>query len=174
MTKSDMKDSTFNTMILIILITIFNIRDSVKKQSHHEETIERLTRIEESIKPLQEIKVKRSGTIATDFNNLGCIRNGNPKLDALAIGYCETANGKFLVFETPFGGAYALQLWKEDRGEWSVKRAISVYAPNTENNTSKYIKNVCKELNCKPSDKLKTVNSMAFIKVISKLEGWEG
>ena len=131
------------------------------------------TIVEDTIKPLQEINVRRQGNIATDFNNPGCIRNGNAEIDALAIGYCNTINGKFLVFDLPQKGFMALQLWVRDRHHWSISKAIKVYAPQIENNTDKYISDICKGLSCNRDTKLSEVNEMKLISKIAEIEGWK-
>ena len=123
---------------------------------------------------LKEIKVRRTGTIATDFNNPGCIRNGNPTLDSLAIGYGVAKYGKYLVFDTPQDGFFALHIWIEARGHWTLKKAINTFAPHTDfNNTNKYIGDICKGLDCKGSTKLANINTIKLMSIISKLEGFK-
>ena len=121
---------------------------------------------------LKEIKVRRQSTIANDFNNPGCIRNGNAEIDALAIGYCNTINGKFLVFDLPQHGFQALQLWVRKRKDWTLAKAIKVYAPQIENNTDKYISDICKGLSCNRNTKLSEVNEMQLISKIAEIEGF--
>jgi len=131
------------------------------------------TIVEDTIKPLQEIKIRRQGNIATDFNNVGCIRNGNPRIDALAIGYCNTINGKFLVFDLPQKGFMALQIWIRENNNLSLQQAIRIYAPSVENNTKGYIANLCKSLGCDYSTQLKDINEMQLISKIAEIEGWK-
>ena len=117
------------------------------------------------------LTMRRTSTIAVDANNPGCIRPGNPDIDELADGYIMTVNGRFLRFGSIQDGAYAIQLWKMQRPEWSLNKAINAYAPNVENNTGKYIQDICKLLDVNPSTKLKDINDMAFISTIAKIEG---
>lgn len=46
-----------------------------------------------------------------------------------------------------------------DRGENTVRKLITVYAPPTENDTKLYIKQVCATLGISPDDKITSVNS---------------
>ena len=126
----------------------------------------------DSVQELKAVNLNSEENIATRCNNPGCIRNGNSKLDALAIGYINTINGKFLVFDTPQVGFYALQLWIRDRGHWSLKKAISKFAPSIENNTSKYISDLCRSLGCHSNTKLSAINEIQLIVGIAKIEGY--
>ncbi len=125
-------------------------------------------------KEFGEIKLIRKGTIANDFNNPGCLRNGNPTLDSIAIGYGVAKYGKYLVFDTPQDGFLALQTWIELRGHWTLKKAINTFAPQVDfNNTGKYIRDICRELNCNKSTKLERINTIKLMIIISKLEGFK-
>jgi len=139
-----------------------------------ETKMERITQEEGNpIIELQEIEIRRTSTIANDFNNPGCIRPGNPKLDALAIGWCNTTNGKFLVFDLPDHGFMALQIWIRDRAKWVLSKAIKVYAPKEDkNNPTAYINKLCSNIGCTPSTKLEDINEMQLISAIAEKEGF--
>lgn len=128
----------------------------------------------EKVKEFKEIKLRRMGTIANDFNNPGCLRNGNTTLDSLAIGYAVAKYGKYLVFDTPQDGFLGLKIWIEARGHWTLKKAINTFAPQVDfNNTSKYIGDICKGLGCNGSTKLESINTIKLMIIISKLEGYK-
>ncbi len=156
-----------NKILIILLLA------SCSSKPITETKMGRITQEEENpILELQEIKIRRTSTIANDFNNPGCIRNGNAEIDALAIGYCNTINGKFLVFDLPQHGFQALQIWVRKRKDWTLSKAIKVYAPQIENNTDKYIKDICKGLSCNRNTKLSEVNEMQLISKIAEIEGF--
>ena len=163
-------------LILAIIIWSLIINDVVVQPK-----IERDRKVEpiqldtiqiDTIKELPYIKVRRTSTIANDFNNPACIRKGNPKIDALAIGYCNTINGNFLVFPDPQRGLMGLQIWIKEHKELTLQRAINIFAPHFENDTKGYISNLCKFLNCKPSTRLNEINEMKLMSSIAKIEGF--
>jgi hypothetical protein len=167
-----MKQQLILLSIWLIAFTMF-VRACPPEK--HTVIIKKITKevIKTPVNIFQEINVKRQNNIATDFNNPGCIRNGNAEIDAIAIGWCNTINGKFLVFDTPQDGFLALQMWLNLRGEWSLNKAINVFAPTIENNTNKYINDLCGSLNCNSNTKLKDINQMQLMTAISKIEGFE-
>ena len=162
------------TLPLLLVILLKGCMVKPKQPKQPKEFIKQHS-IELTVKKKEfgEIKLIRKGTIANDFNNPGCLRNGNPTLDSIAIGYAVAKYGKYLVFDTPQDGFFALQTWIELRGHWTLKKAINAFAPQVDfNNTSKYIRDICMDLNCKGSTKLGRINTIKLMNIISKLEGY--
>ena len=162
---------TINKQTILLAILLQSCTITPKEGQRAVKT--QLNEVVEDVKGFEEIKLRRTGTIANDFNNPGCLRNGNPALDSLAIGYAVAKYGKYLVFDTPQDGFLALQTWIELRGHWTLKKAINTFAPQVDfNNTSKYIGDICKGLDCKGSTKLEKINTIKLMIIISKLEGF--
>lgn len=162
---------TINKQTILLAILLQSCTITPKEGQRAVKT--QLNEVVEDVKEFEEIKLRRTGTIANDFNNPGCLRNGNPALDSLAIGYAVARYGKYLVFDTPQDGFLALQTWIELRGHWTLKKAINAFAPQVDfNDTSKYIRDICKGLDCKGSTKLEKINTIKLMIIISKLEGF--
>lgn len=106
-------------------------------------------------------KIKQEITGKTGELNWRCNNPGNIRpsknTDSYAIGIENSKeSGKFAVFATPVDGMMAMydilgRYWND--GKNTVKSIISKYAPKEDNNnTEKYINDVCSELGVKPDD----------------------
>ena len=141
------KQITLSLLLAILLqgctITPKEVRRAVKSQNND---------TAEEVKEFKEIKLRRTGTIANDFNNVNCMRKAynTPEINDLAIGVCDTKNGKFLVFDMPKHAP------KEDS-----------------NNPNAYIRKLCSDLKCKPSTKLRDINEIKLMVAIAKKEGFK-
>lgn len=130
-------------------------------------------------KKLPLVNVRRTGAnIANDFNNPGCLRlpNDCPEIVDLAIGEAYgqiKENGKYLVFGMIEHGWMALQIWIEKHEDITLQRAIITFAPHFENNTPKYIIDMCAELSVGMNTKLKDINEFRLMSAISKMEGYK-
>jgi uncharacterized protein (TIGR02594 family) len=89
------------------------------------------------------------------------LRNNNPgnliKSSATFQGEVSGSDKRFRTFETPEHGiAATLSLLQKyaGKGRDSVEKIVSAWAPPSENNTAKYIKDVSKLLGVKPTDTL--------------------
>lgn len=168
-----------NTRTTIIVLSMFIVATIILSTIGEEPIIQngrkikQLDTIEEvKTEKLKRITIKRFGTIPNDLNNPGCIRPGNDKIDALAIGYVLTKNGKFLVFNTPQDGFFGLFTWIELNESLTLKQAITKFAPHFENDTERYIKDLCVVLGCKSNTKLKDINTGLLAYEISRIEGY--
>tara|TARA_R110000803_G_scaffold10308_6_gene31704 strand:- start:3537 stop:4043 length:507 start_codon:yes stop_codon:yes gene_type:complete len=165
------KQITLSLLLAILLqgctITPKEVRRAVKSQNND---------TTEEIKEFKEIKLRRTGTIANDFNNVNCMRKAynTPEINDLAIGVCDTKNGKFLVFDMPQHSFFALQIWIRKRHDWSLTKAINKHAPKEDsNNPNAYIRKLCSDLKCKPSTKLRDINEIKLMVAIAKKEGFK-
>lgn len=64
------------------------------------------------------------------------------------------SDGRFAIFENDFQGFAALEALLKSAAYFklTIQQAISRYAPASENDTAKYIENVCKWTGAKPTD----------------------
>jgi len=122
---------------------------------------------------LQRLEFSRGQNIPTALNNPGCIRPGNPKIDKYAIGIVDTKSGPFLAFMNPEAGFKALKTLLKRYSNSTIESMIKRYAPNFENDTDGYIKNVCAKLKCSKSALVKDVDQDLLADVISKIEGYK-
>jgi len=85
--------------------------------------------------------------------------------------------GSFALFANPELGVNALerQVAKntQERGQ-SIKQMMAKYAPKSENNTNKYVKNLSKDLGISPTAKVPMSKVPALSRAISKHEGYKG
>ncbi len=92
-------------------------------------------------------------------------------------GVPRPGGGNFALFANPEAGAAALerQVAKntQDRGQ-NIKQMMAKYAPKNENNTSKYVKNLSKDLGISPTAKVPMEKVPALSRAISKYEGYKG
>ena len=113
--------------------------------------------------------------IPTRSNNPGNLMYaGQPN----AIPGVPRANGgNFALFANPQAGVEALerQVAKntQERGQ-SIKQMMAKYAPKSENNTAKYVKNLSKDLGISPTAKVPMSKVPALSRAISKHEGYKG
>ena len=116
---------------------------------------------------------RSGGTIAWRNYNPGCIRYTN---NAVAMGAVGEANG-FAVFPDEQTGMNAIKtlLTSENYRDLTIARAITKYAPPHENNTNRYIANMCHATGLNQNQKICDLNDTLLTKVvltIRKLEGW--
>lgn len=116
---------------------------------------------------------RRGGSIAWRNNNPGCIRY-SPK--AVEMGAIGMAYG-FAVFPDEETGIGAIEklLQTESYRNLSISGAINRYAPPHENNTTRYIKMLCKSTGVSRNTKLCDLNAEQLQKVlqtIRQIEGW--
>jgi hypothetical protein len=79
---------------------------------------------------------------------------GNLEYGAFAIAHgAEKSDGRFAIFPDPLDGFEALEaLLKFSYSGLTIERAIRKYAPESENDTERYLANVCQWTGLKPSD----------------------
>ncbi len=110
-------------------------------------------------------------------NNPGCLRPGNKNIDKYAIGVIEGKYGKYLAFLTKEHGFAALKTFLNEKinsGKYTLASLINIYAPEFENNTSKYIYDVCKATGLAPhSGKKQMLNKLPeLVNIIANIEGF--
>ena len=113
--------------------------------------------------------------VPTICNNPGALRmSSNKKVTQYVSGYYQTeGNGMFMTFDMPQHGYFALQEVLNSYGESSIYSLMKRYAPSIENDTDKYLKDLCKELGVTPRTKVKECNQMALMSTIAKIEGFK-
>lgn len=122
---------------------------------------------------LTEITINRNDNIPRFCFNPGNIRPGNSEIDKLAIGTIQSQSGPFLYFPNEETGFKALKhLLKIKYNEYSISDCISKYAPPNENNTEKYIREICDELKISRETKVKNININKLSKSIARIEGY--
>ena len=162
-------------LIISIIVSAFNanqntvILKTIKKIQ--KDTLERLIILRGD--NLQKLEFPRSQNIPTALNNPGCIRPGNEDVDKYAIGVVDTKSGPFLAFMNPEAGFKALKVLLSHYGNFTVESMINRYAPSFENDTDKYIRNVCSKLKCSRSALVKDVDQDKLANVISEIEGYK-
>ena len=170
----------FYKVISIILffslsINIFNAAETKTVLKYvkqlHTDTLEKVVLVRSS--NLTKIEFPRSQNIPTALNNPGCIRPGNADIDCYAIGIVDTKSGPFLAFMNPKQGFKALKVLLKRYSNSTVSSMIKRYAPSFENDTKGYIRNLCKNLKCKPTTLVKDVNQDDLAIAISKIEGFK-
>lgn len=116
---------------------------------------------------------RRGGTVAWRNNNPGCIRYSK---HAVEMGATGKANG-FAIFPDEQTGmrAIASLLRSENYCNLTIGAAIYKYAPPHENNTTKYIRNLCNMVGVSKNTKIHTLNDEQMemvVKAIRVIEGW--
>jgi hypothetical protein len=110
-------------------------------------------------------------------------RDNNP--GDIVTGYFTRQHGAigndvhFAIFPDPQTGWQALvALLKTPAYRLkTIREAIKIYAPKHENNTEKYIKELCRMTSHKDTDRLSSFTSLQMItmaKTIATIEGWKG
>lgn len=124
---------------------------------------------------LTQINMVRDQNIPTYFNNPGALRPSSIKeVNELSIGETETSSGKFLVFANKEQGFKALEIViKKVYWETTIEKMINKYAPHFENNTNKYIEDICNTLKCNPTTLVKNVDIEQLKLIIAKIEGFK-
>lgn len=162
-------------LTLLLFVNLFNAADTKVILKHVKElqtdTLEKVVLVRSS--NLTKIEFPRSQNIPTALNNPGCIRPGNPDVDKYAIGIVDTKNGPFLAFMNPEQGFKALGVLLDKYKNYTVEAMINKYAPSFENDTEKYIANVCSKLKCKPTTLVKKVDKDLLAEVIAEIEGYK-
>lgn len=86
-------------------------------------------------------------------------------------------DGGYLIFGSPVDGIRAaskvLMTYSKKYGIDTVSGIVSRFAPATENPTSQYIRNVCKELGVKPDERLEISHPEVMRKLIKSMMGQE-
>lgn len=118
-----------------------------------------------------------SMNIPNSGNNPGCLRPGNKNVDKYAIGVVEGKYGKYLAFLTKEHGYAALKTFLSEKinsGKYTLASLMTIYAPQFENNTAKYIYDVCKSTGLSPhSGKKQMLNKLPeLVNVIADIEGF--
>jgi len=122
---------------------------------------------------LTEITLDRNKNIPKFCNNPGNIRPGNKQIDALAMGTISSINGEFLYFPNEEQGFKALKLLLQTKyAENTIQECIQKYAPPSENNTSKYIQDICNKLKKPSTTKIKDLDINKLSIEIAKIEGY--
>ena len=122
---------------------------------------------------LTEITLDRNKNIPKFCNNPGNIRPGNKQIDALAMGTISSINGEFLYFPNEEQGFKALKLLLQTKyAENTIQECIQKYAPPSENNTSKYIQDICNKLKKPSNTKIKDLDINKLSIEIAKIEGY--
>lgn len=122
---------------------------------------------------LTEITLDRNKNIPKFCNNPGNIRPGNKQIDNLAMGTISSINGEFLYFPNEEQGFKALKLLLQTKyTENTIQECIQRYAPPCENNTSKYIQDICNKLKKPSTTKIKDLDINKLSKEIAKIEGY--
>lgn len=122
---------------------------------------------------LTEITLDRNKNIPKFCNNPGNIRPGNKQIDALAMGTISSINGEFLYFPNEEQGFKALKLLLQTKyAENTIQECIQKYAPPSENNTSKYIQDICNKLKKPFTTKIKNLDINKLSIEIAKIEGY--
>ena len=162
-------------LTLLLFVNLFNVADTKVILKHVKElqtdTLEKVVLVRSS--NLTKIEFPRSQNIPTALNNPGCIRPGNPDVDKYAIGIVDTKNGPFLAFMNPEQGFKALGILLDKYKNHTVEAMINKYAPSFENDTKKYIANVCNKLKCKHTTLVKKVDKDLLAEVIAEIEGYK-
>ena len=160
---------TVSALLCIVLYTAQETHTVLQKVTMLD-TMERVVLVRG---PLTRIDFDRNQNIPTALNNPGCIRPGNKKVDALAIGIVDTDNGPFLAFMNPHQGFKALKIVLQGYKNHTVDALIHRYAPESENNTEKYIEKMCKITGCTRQTLVKDINPDVLCKAIAKIEGFK-
>lgn len=122
---------------------------------------------------LTEITLDRNKNIPKFCNNPGNIRPGNKQIDNLAMGTISSINGEFLYFPNEEQGFKALKLLLQTKyAENTIQECIQKYAPPSENNTSKYIQDICNKLKKPSTTKIKDLDINKLSIEIAKIEGY--
>lgn len=122
---------------------------------------------------LTEITLDRNKNIPKFCNNPGNIRPGNKQIDALAMGTISSINGEFLYFPNEEQGFKALKLLLQTKyAENTIQECIQKYAPPSENNTLKYIQDICNKLKKPSTTKIKDLDINKLSIEIAKIEGY--
>ena len=122
---------------------------------------------------LTEITLDRNKNIPKFCNNPGNIRPGNKQIDNLAMGTISSINGEFLYFPNEEQGFKALKLLLQTKyAENTIQECIQRYAPPSENNTSKYIQDICNKLKKPSTTKIKDLDINKLSIEIAKIEGY--
>ena len=122
---------------------------------------------------LTEITLDRNKNIPKFCNNPGNIRPGNKQIDNLAMGTISSINGEFLYFPNEEQGFKALKLLLQTKyAENTIQECIQKYAPPSENNTSKYIQDICNKLKKPSNTKIKDLDINKLSIEIAKIEGY--
>ena len=116
---------------------------------------------------------RRGGTVAWRNNNPGCIRYSQ---QAVKMGATGKSSG-FAVFPDEETGTQAIAtlLRSDNYRNLTITAAIYKYAPPHENNTIKYINNLCNMVGVSRNTKLHTLNDKQMERVVAAIrviEGW--
>lgn len=128
--------------------------------------------------------VKKGGNISQLTNNPGNIliprkgfgpKNWKKLQDMGAISYYKTKRNVYAVFPTEESGWEAVENWWKNpmRGEWTVSKAMHVYAPQIENDTENYIKYLVSN-GIDKKDKLKSLSHSDVEKIVGLIRNMEG
>lgn len=116
---------------------------------------------------------RRGGTVAWRNNNPGCIRYSQ---QAVEMGATGKSSG-FAVFPDEETGTQAIAtlLRSDNYRDLTITAAIYKYAPPHENNTTKYINNLCNMVGVSRSTRLHTLDDKQMERVVAAIrviEGW--
>lgn len=116
---------------------------------------------------------RRGGTVAWRNNNPGCIRYSR---QAVEMGATGKSSG-FAVFPDEETGTQAIAtlLRSDNYRNLTITAAIYKYAPPHENNTIKYINNLCNMVGVSRNTRLHTLNDKQMERVVAAIrviEGW--
>lgn len=124
---------------------------------------------------LIKVEVPRNTNIPTFCNNPGALRPSSiPEVNALSLVSIETPSGPFLYFPNKEHGFKALEIvlrkvyWNK-----SIADMLKTYAPDFENNTGKYTKDLAEGVGVAIHTKVKDCNLDKLMKVIAKIEGFK-
>lgn len=112
----------------------------------------------------KNIKVIPKTGVAVENNNPGNLEfHGQPN---------AVKNGRWAKFTTPEIGFRALMkdIQSKQKKGLTIKQAIKIYAPSTENNTNKYIAELSRLIGANANDKLDKFSPIEIAKYIAKLE----
>jgi len=117
--------------------------------------------------------IRKNGTLAWRFFNPGALRDSPYKCTR----FDTKPNGKFAVFDSEYRGRLAMRWLLENGAQYqgkTVRQAIPIYAPQKENNTAKYIRDLARQ--GVDIDKLlielNDIEWEELLDAISQIEGW--
>lgn len=128
--------------------------------------------------------IKQGGNISQLTNNPGNIliprkgfgpKNWQKLQDMGAISYYKTKRNVYAVFPTEKTGWDAVVDWWKNpaRKEWTIEKAMHVYAPQTENNTENYIAYLTSD-GISRKDKLKNLSDTQIQDIVGMIRNMEG
>lgn len=121
---------------------------------------------------------------AVRYNNPGCIRDLkkryylDPETNQMKAIVPQKGSGGYAIYATKEDGMTALALLLkryQEKGRTNVQSIVTIYAPAKDNNnTKRYISNVCAALKVSPSEKLNMDDPLVLktlMKIITEIEG---